>query len=87
LKDKKKGPAAVKQTGPKCKDKSKHQLNSKPASKENQYIVLKFDRDHPNLPIVKVDAVLTFVLWLEDNDYIILNPKKRVSSAKTNEIY
>lgn len=77
-KKKQKGPATNEQAGPKRKDKSKRRLNSKVVGKENQYLLLKFHKDHPGLTFDEAGAILSFIGWLEDNDYIILDAKKMI---------
>jgi len=79
LRDKKKGRAAAKQTRPKRKAEAKRSLDTKAASRENQYLLLKFDKDHSGLTFDEAGAILSFIRWLEDNDYIILDSKKSLS--------
>ena len=75
---KKKGPATRKPNGPKRKAEAKRRLDSKSASSKNQYLLLKFDKDNPGLTFDEAGAILTFVLWLENKDYIILDAKRMV---------
>ena len=75
---KKKGPAARKREGPKRIAEAKRRLNTKSANSKNQYLLLKFDKDHPGLTFDEAGAILSFVLWLENKDYIILDAKRMV---------
>lgn len=78
MKDKKKGRAAMKQTRPKRKAEAKRQLNNKAVSSENQELLLKFDKDHTGITFDDDGAILVFIRWLEDNDYIIFDAKRMV---------
>jgi len=73
---KKKGPAARKREGPKRTAEAKRPVNFKQATSKNQYLLLKFDKDHPGLTFDEAGAILAFVRWLENNDYIILDTKR-----------
>jgi len=75
---KEKGPAARKQTGPKRMTEIKRQLNAKKIKSENQEILFKFDKDHTGITFKDAGAIMTFVQWLEENDYIILDAKRMV---------
>ncbi|HDZ28139.1 hypothetical protein LCGC14_1818870 [marine sediment metagenome] len=75
---KKKGPMTRKPVDPKRKAKAKRLLDSKQLLSENQEILLKFDKNHPGMTLDETDAVLTFVRWLEDKDYIIFDAKRMV---------
>lgn len=72
---KKKGPATRKPTSPRPKEKSKCPVNFKQATSKNQYLLLRFDKDHRDLTFDEAGAILVFVLWLQKNDYIILDIK------------
>ena len=75
---KKKGPATRKPIGPKRMAEAKRRLDSKSANSKNQYLLLKFDKDNPGLTFDEAGAVLSFVSWLENNEYIILDTKRMV---------
>ena len=75
---KKKGPDAVKRPGPKRKAEAKRLFNSKQLMMENQEILLKFEEDLPGITFNEAGAVVAFVQWLEDNDYIIFDAKRMV---------
>ena len=75
---KKKGPMTRKLVDPKRKAKAKRLLDSKQLLSENQEILLKFDKNQPGMTLDETDAVLTFVRWLEDKDYIIFDAKRMV---------
>ena len=75
---KKKGPAASVLTGPKRMAKAKRPVNFKQATSKNQYLLLKFDKDHPGLTFDEAGAILAFIRWLEKNDYNILDTKRMV---------
>ena len=75
---KKKGPDARKRSGPKRKAETKRLFNSKQLMMENQEILLKFEKDHPAITLDETGALVAFVQWLEDNDYIIFDAKRMV---------
>jgi len=76
MKEKKKRPDAVKQPDPKRMAEAKRLLNSKRVSEENQCLLLKFDKDCPGITFRNADGVITFVRWLEDRRYQIINEKE-----------
>ena len=84
---KREGLDMIKQPDPKRKDEAKRQLNTKAVNSENQCLLWKFNKDHPGLPFDEAGMILTFVHWLEDNDYIIFDAKGMMGSEEIkNEI-
>lgn len=73
MKEKKKGPAAVKQTGPRHSTKVKRRLNAKKIKRKNQVLLLSFDKDYPDLTFDEAGAVLAFIRWLETRGYHIID--------------
>lgn len=71
MKDKKRGSPAVKQNDPQRLNKSKRQLNFKAIRIGNQRLIWKFNKDNPDLSFEEAGAVLSFVSWLQENNYII----------------
>jgi len=78
VKDKKKGPAAAKLTGPKRMTEVKRQLNAKKLKSENQELLLKFDKNHTGITFGDAGAIMAFVEWLEENDHIIIEAKSMI---------
>lgn len=73
MKDKQKGRATRKQTRPKRMTEVKRLVNFKQATSENQTLILKFDKAHPDMTFDDAGAILTFIRWLEKNDYSIIH--------------
>ncbi len=74
MREKKKGPAAVKQTGPRCKDESKHllELRIKEIQSQESLLLFLFVEDQP--PVVSepmLDAIWRFMEWLKKKGYVI----------------
>lgn len=77
---KKKGPDAVKQPDPKRMTEIKRLLKSKQKELESQeaQLFLKFAESYPpaNLKIDAALAVWNFLIFLKDNDYVIVDAKE-----------
>lgn len=72
---KKKGPAAVKQTGPKRKAEAKRLLKSKSKEAENQELFLRFLDAHPDIPatLSTSETLWTFIRWLKRIGYHVID--------------
>lgn len=73
-KKKQRGPSSQTPIGPQRMTEIKRLVNFKQATSENQYLILKFDKDHPGLTFDDAGAIMAFIRWLENNNYIL---KKR----------
>gem|GEM_PF-1412611 len=72
---KKERPDTRKRTGRQRMTKIKRQLDSRKIKKENQELLLKFDRAHAGITFDNAGAILIFVRWLEDSGYLFVHEK------------
>ena len=80
MREKKKGPAAVKQTGPKRKDESKRLLELRIKEVQSQESLLLFLFVEGQPPVVSepmLDAIWRFMEWLKKKGYIIEDLRRR----------
>jgi len=82
VKNKKKGPEARKQTGPKQAAEATRLLKSKTKELESQEakLLLAFAETQPAADLTEptIDMVWRFLVWLRKNDFIILDAKRMV---------
>jgi len=76
MRKKKKGPETRKPPGPKRMTEVKRLVNFKQVKRKNQGLLLKFDKDHPDLTFDDAITILAFIRWLENNDYHIINGRE-----------
>ncbi|MBA7524247.1 hypothetical protein ES705_16384 [subsurface metagenome] len=79
MREKKKGPAGVNQTDPRCKDESKHLLELRIKEVQSQESLLLFLFVESQPPVVSepmLDAVWRFMEFLKASDYHVINGKE-----------
>jgi len=73
--EKKRGPATGSRHGPQRMTCAKRQLNFKSMRMRNQQVILKFSRQYRGLSFDQCDTILLFIIWLQDNKFIIRRKK------------